>query len=109
MNAGLRFEYTDQELELENTDYQNIFDPEREGERFMKPADRTVSLFDAGLSIGRRSAIVLSGSRRINRPPTKNMAPFLWRTIYEVYELVTRLCSRSTSTISRLLIPGIWL
>ncbi|GJM59963.1 outer membrane beta-barrel family protein [Persicobacter diffluens] len=88
MNAGLRFEYTDQELELENTDYQNIFDPEREGEKIYETKQPNVFpslMLDYQLAEDQR--LILSGSRRINRPPTKNMAPFLWRRHYEVYEI----------------------
>ena len=35
--------------------------------------------------INDNNSVILAGSRRINRPPTKNMAPFLYRRHHEVY------------------------
>lgn len=81
---GLRLEYTDQTLEMENPDYFNIFNRPAESKYDVKQLDwfPTVHL---NWSLTETDGLILAGSRRINRPPTKNMAPFLYRRHYEVY------------------------
>jgi len=82
--AGIRLEYTDQLLEMENPDYFSIFDRETESSYEVKQLDWFPTLhLSYGLS--EKNEITLAASRRINRPPTKNMAPFLYRRHYEVY------------------------
>jgi outer membrane receptor protein involved in Fe transport len=84
--AGLRLEYMDQTLELSNPDYLTIFD--RPG----KPVydTRQLDFFPTvhlKYALNDNNAFIFAGSRRINRPPTKNMTPFLYRRHYEVYEV----------------------
>jgi outer membrane receptor protein involved in Fe transport len=82
--AGLRFEYTDQSLELENPDYLNIFQRPTQPVYTVKQPDwfPTVHL---SYEMNESNSLILAGSRRINRPPTKNMVPFLYRRHHEVY------------------------
>lgn len=84
--AGLRVEYMDQTLKLTNTGYLTIFD------RPSKPVydTRKFDFFPTihlKYTMNDNNALIFAGSRRINRPPTKNMAPFLYRRHYEVYEV----------------------
>ena len=82
--AGLRLEYTNQTLKLDNPNYLNIFLREPKSEFEVKQLDWFPTLHTQ-YRINDRNSIILAGSRRINRPPTKNMAPFLYRRHYEVY------------------------
>lgn len=84
--AGLRLEYTDQAMEIENPDYLNIFG------RPTKPLYEVNQLdwfptVHLKYVLNEKDALIFAASRRINRPPTKNMAPFLYRRHYEVYEV----------------------
>lgn len=84
--AGLRLEYMDQTLMLSNPDYLTIFD--RPG----KPVYDTRQLdffptLHLKYAFNDNNSLIFAGSRRINRPPTKNMTPFLYRRHYEVYEV----------------------
>ena len=82
--AGLRLEYTDQLLKIDNPDSLNFFDKPILPEYKVQQLDWFPTLH---LSYGfnENNALVFAASRRINRPPTKNMAPFLYRRHYEVY------------------------
>ncbi len=82
--AGLRLEYTDQTLELENPDYLNIFQQTTQPVYEVKQLDWFPTLH-LQYGFNERSALIFAASRRINRPPTKNMAPFLYRRHHEVY------------------------
>lgn len=82
--AGLRLEYTDQVLDMENPDYFTIFD------RIKKPRYdvHRLDLFPTvhlNYDISEKNKITIASSRRINRPPLINMAPFLYREHFEVY------------------------
>jgi len=84
--AGLRMEYTDQTLNLNSADYFSLF----EGEKKSSYTDNRFDLFpnlhlEWGFSD--KDKLSLSGSRRISRPPAKNLAPFLYRRHLEVYEV----------------------
>jgi outer membrane receptor protein involved in Fe transport len=84
--AGVRFEYMDQTLILSNPNYLTIF--ERPG----KPVYDTRQLdffptLHLKYAFNENNSLIFVGSRRINRPPTKNMTPFLYRRHYEVYEV----------------------
>jgi outer membrane receptor protein involved in Fe transport len=85
-NLGLRLEYTDQTLEMSNPNYFNIFDRPAESTYTVNQLDwfPTVHL---GWLLTEKDKLIFAASRRINRPPTKNMAPFLYRRHYEVYEV----------------------
>jgi outer membrane receptor protein involved in Fe transport len=82
--AGLRLEYTDQLLEMENPDYFSIFERETDPRYEVNQLDwfPTIHL---NYALSERSRLTLAASRRISRPPTKNMAPFLYRRHFEVY------------------------
>ena len=83
-SIGLRLEYTDQTMEMENPDYFNIFDRPAESVYEVKQLDWFPTIHMNWI-ISDMSRFMVAGSRRINRPPTKNMAPFLYRRHYEVY------------------------
>ena len=83
---GLRLEYTDQTLEMSNPDYFNIFNRPAESTYEVKQLDWFPNLH-LKWSINDDNQLIVAGSRRINRPPTKNMTPFLYRRHFEVYEV----------------------
>ncbi len=82
--AGLRLEYTDQLLEIGNPDYVDIFERPSQTEYKVQQLDWFPTLH-MQYSLNPKNVLTLAASRRINRPPTKNMAPFLYRRHYEVY------------------------
>jgi outer membrane receptor protein involved in Fe transport len=82
--AGLRLEYTDQLLEMENPDYFTIFEREAESSYEVNQLDWFPTLH-LNYEISEKNELTMAASRRISRPPTKNMAPFLYRRHYEVY------------------------
>lgn len=82
--AGLRLEYTDQLLEIENPDSLNFFEKPILPEYKVQQLDWFPTLH-LSYDFNERDALIFAASRRINRPPTKNMAPFLYRRHYEVY------------------------
>lgn len=82
--AGLRLEYTDQLLEIDNPDYFTIFEREPESSYEVNQLDWFPTLH-LNYALSERNELNLAASRRISRPPTKNMAPFLYRRHYEVY------------------------
>ena len=83
-SLGLRLEYTDQTMEMENPNYFNIFERPAESVYEVKQLDWFPSVHFNWL-FSDTDNLIFAGSRRINRPPTKNMAPFLYRRHYEVY------------------------
>ncbi len=82
--AGLRVEYTDQLLKIDNPDSLNFFDKPILPEYKVQQLDWFPSLH-LNYNFNETSSVIFAASRRINRPPTKNMAPFLYRRHYEVY------------------------
>ncbi len=82
--AGLRLEYTDQLLNIENPDYFSIFDRETKPSYGVMQLDWFPSLH-VNYLLSDKNELTLAASRRISRPPTKNMAPFLYRRHFEVY------------------------
>jgi len=82
--AGLRLEFTDQELNIANPNYFSIFERETKSTYRIRQLDWFPTLH-LNYVVTDRSEITLAASRRISRPPTKNMAPFLYRRHYEVY------------------------
>ncbi len=82
--AGLRLEYTNQSLELGNPDYLNLFQRTTQPEYTVNQYDWFPTLH-LSYELNETNSLILAGSRRINRPPTKNMAPFLYRRHHEVY------------------------
>ncbi len=83
-SIGLRLEYTDQTMEMDNPNYFNIFDRPAESVYEVKQLDWFPTIH-MNWTLSETSRFLVAGSRRINRPPTKNMAPFLYRRHYEVY------------------------
>lgn len=84
--AGLRMEYTDQVMDIRNPDYFNLFDRETKASYSLSGADWFPSLHMRYNVVG-EDELSLAVSRRINRPQTQNMAPFLYRRHHEVYEV----------------------
>ncbi len=82
--AGLRMEYTDQLLSIENPDYFTLFDRQTLSSNKYTKFDWFPSLH-VGYSFSELDNITLAASRRISRAPIKNMAPFLFRRHLEVY------------------------
>jgi outer membrane receptor protein involved in Fe transport len=81
---GLRFEYTDQTLLIDNPDYFTLFDRDTKAESAYKKANWFPSLH-MSYPLFERDNVTLAASRRISRAPLKNMAPFLYRRHLEVY------------------------
>lgn len=84
--VGLRLEYTDQTMDMSNPDYFNIFDRPQESRYEVNQLDWFPSLH-LNWALSDYDGLMLAASRRINRPPTKNMSAFLYRRHYEVYEV----------------------
>jgi outer membrane receptor protein involved in Fe transport len=82
--AGLRLEYTDQHMEIDNPDYFTIFDRPTQSTYLVQQLDWFPTLH-ASFTPGKATTFNLAASRRISRPPIKNMAPFLYRRHLEVY------------------------
>ncbi|MCF6357259.1 MAG: outer membrane beta-barrel family protein, partial [Draconibacterium sp.] len=82
--AGLRLEYTDQLLKIANADSLDFFGKPILPEYKVKQLDWFPTLH-LQYSFNENDALIFAASRRINRPPTKSMAPFLYRRHYEVY------------------------
>jgi outer membrane receptor protein involved in Fe transport len=80
---GLRMEYTDQEMNIENSEYFSIFDRPTRSDYMVQKLDWFPTVH-ASYSLG-EDRLIFAASRRLNRPPIKNMAPFLYRRHYEVY------------------------
>ncbi len=81
---GLRLEYTDQTLDIANPDYFSIFDRPTKSRYVVNQLDWFPTLH-LNWVLSDRDALTLAASRRINRPPTKNMSPFLYRRHFEVF------------------------
>ena len=82
--AGLRAEYTDQFMTVKNPDYFSIFERESKSEFAVQKLDLFPNLH-VQYNAGKAGRLLFAASRRISRPPIKNMAPFLYRRHYEVY------------------------
>ncbi|MFP4556864.1 MAG: TonB-dependent receptor domain-containing protein [Bacteroidales bacterium] len=81
--AGLRLEYTDQILKIDNPDYFSIFDRPTTDEHTQQKLD-WFPTFHASYPVSNTDKLTLAASRRISRAPIKNMAPFLFRRHLEV-------------------------
>ncbi len=84
--AGLRMEYSDQSVRLQSAGYFSLF----EGEKKSTYLDHRFDLFPSlhlESEVTGKDKITFAASRRISRPPAKNMAPFLYRRHLEVYEV----------------------
>ena len=93
---GLRMEYLDQEMTVASTEYfkyvYGYFDAIGDG-RDYDQKDFKQSKFDLfptlhlAYQVDDLNNLSLAASRRINRPPAKDMAPFLYRRHQEIYEM----------------------
>lgn len=93
---GLRMEYLNQEMNVESTEYfeyvYGYFDDIGDG-RDYDQKDFKQNKFDffptlhLGYQMNETNNLTLGASRRINRPPAKNMVPFLYRRHQEIYEM----------------------
>lgn len=84
--AGLRLEYTNQTMEVDNPAYFNIFDRETKGTYEVNQLDWFPSLH-LQYDLSDKTKFNLAASRRIDRPKVKEMAPFLYRNHLEVYQV----------------------
>lgn len=93
---GLRMEYMDQLMNVSSTEYfeyvYGYFKDVGEGRDFNQTdfRQRKFDLFPtlhAQYDLNDLNSISLAASRRINRPPAKDMAPFLYRRHQEIYEM----------------------
>jgi outer membrane receptor protein involved in Fe transport len=84
--GGLRMEYTDQVMDIRNPEYFNLFERETKSRYITRGADWFPTLH-LGYRFTEEDELMLAASRRINRPQTQNMAPFLYRRHHEVYEV----------------------
>jgi outer membrane receptor protein involved in Fe transport len=82
--AGLRLEYTNQVMKVDNPDYFTIFNAPSKDTFKVQQLDYFPT-FHADYELGETSKLNLAASRRISRPPIKNMAPFLYRRHLEVF------------------------
>jgi len=82
--AGLRLEYTDQLMKIENPEYFSLFDRSGESTHKVTRLDWFPSLH-LDYEITDFNRINMAASRRISRPALANMTPFLYREHYEVY------------------------
>lgn len=81
---GLRLEFTDEELNIIKEDYFSIFDAEKVSNYNKDRLDFFPTLH-FNYKLNESDGISVATSRRISRPPIKNMAPFLYRRHLEVY------------------------
>jgi len=82
--TGLRLEYTNQVMDIENPDYFTIFD------RITKSKYKELKLdwfptIHLNYAISGNNKVTFAFSRRISKPPLTNMTPFLYREHFEVY------------------------
>lgn len=84
--AGLRAEYTDQEIRILSPDYFSLFDGVKKSNYQTRKLDLFHTLHLAW-ELNDKESLTFATSRRISRPPVKNMTPFLYRRHLEVYEV----------------------
>lgn len=85
---GLRLEYTDQSLEVDNSKYATVIPDIAQPNLDNKYDVNQLDWFPTAhfkYEVNAKNAITAAFSRRINRPAVKDMAPFLYRRHYEVY------------------------
>jgi iron complex outermembrane recepter protein len=91
---GLRLEYLDQQMNVSSTEYfEEVYDVFGEIGRDFSEKDFEQNKFDIFPTLHLRYSVSdvntfsLAASHRINRPPAKNMAPFLYRRHQEIFEM----------------------
>lgn len=81
---GLRFEYTDQSMRIDNLRYGAIFGDPTVSTFIVNQPDWFPTLH-LSYEINEKNKLNLAANRRISRPAAKDMAPFLYRRHLEVY------------------------
>ena len=84
--AGLRMEYTDQQIDMLSANYFSLFD----GAKKSNYQTRKLDLFHTlhfEWELNEKEKLSFATSRRVSRPPVKSMTPFLYRRHLEVYEV----------------------
>jgi outer membrane receptor protein involved in Fe transport len=84
--AGMRLEYTDQDVNILSADYFSLFDGEKKSNYHTKKLDLFHTLH-VSWEATEKDRLSFATSRRVSRPPLKNMTPFLYRRHLEVYEV----------------------
>lgn len=84
--AGLRMEYTDQNVDILSADYFSLFDGEKKSNYQTQKLDLFHTLH-LSWDPTDNDKFTFATSRRVSRPPLKNMTPFLYRRHLEVYEV----------------------
>ncbi|MDO9633832.1 MAG: TonB-dependent receptor [Paludibacter sp.] len=84
--AGLRMEYTDQEVNILSDDYFSLFDGEKKSNYQTNKFDLFHTLH-VRWDPTEKDNFTFATSRRVSRPQLKNMTPFLYRRHLEVYEV----------------------
>ncbi len=91
---GLRAEHLDQQMNVNSTQYfEEVYDVFGEIGRDFNETEFKQNKFDVFPTLHLRyqatdaDIISLAASRRINRPPAKDMAPFLYRRHQEIFEM----------------------
>jgi outer membrane receptor protein involved in Fe transport len=82
--VGLRFEYTDQTMKIDNPNYFSIFDRPTTSTYTLQQPDWFPTLHLA-YELNETNKLNFAANRRISRPAVKDMAPFLYRRHLEVY------------------------
>lgn len=84
--AGLRMEYTDQQIDILSANYFSLFDGAKKSNYSTKKLDLFHTLH-LSWELNEKQKLNFATSRRVSRPPVKNMTPFLYRRHLEVYEV----------------------
>ncbi|WP_321996595.1 TonB-dependent receptor domain-containing protein [Draconibacterium orientale] len=91
---GVRFEYLDQQMNVSSTRYfEEVYDVFGEIGRDFNETEFKQNQFDIFPTLHLRyqatdaDVISLAASHRVNRPPAKDMAPFLYRRHQEIFEM----------------------
>jgi len=84
--AGLRLEYMNQEVNILTADYFSLFDGEKKSNYLTNQFDLFHTLH-LNWDATENDRVAFATSRRVSRPPLKNMTPFLYRRHLEVYEV----------------------
>lgn len=84
--AGLRMEYTDQNVDILSADYFSLFDGAKQSNYKTNKFDLFHTLH-LNWEPTEKDKFTFATSRRVSRPPLKNLAPFLYRRHLEVYEV----------------------
>jgi outer membrane receptor protein involved in Fe transport len=82
--TGLRLEYIDQVMDIENPDYFTIFNRIKKS-RYEENKLDWFPTIHLNYAFSEKIKVSFSFSRRITRPPLTSMTPFLYREHFEVY------------------------